>query len=268
MSAGDRRALEGCQVVVTRAHGAAGGFVEQLEALGARVRCLPVIRSAPPTDPGPATRALRELGDYRWVVLTSPQGADVFFAQLAAMNPGATAARVGLRFAVVGTATARRVEAHGCPVAAMPAEFVGEHVAAAMAESEHLWGQRVLLARAQEANPALVRELQVRGALVDDVAFYRTVPETADPTGEAARLVAEGADWITFTSGSTVRNFAARLNLLDLQRLHPRLRLASIGPETSKVLRVCGAEPSVEAHPHTLEALVRALVEAGPVAAR
>ncbi len=252
-------------MVVTRAHGAAGGFIEHLRALGAEVRCLPVIRSAPPEDPEPAARALREIEAYRWVVLTSPQGAEVFFAQLANRTAAPSAPRPAFRVAVVGSATARRVEEHGWPVAAMPADFVGEHVAAAMAEIEVLRDQRVLLARAQEANPALVRELEGRGARVEDVAFYRTLPETEDPTGEGARLVTEGAEWITFTSGSTVRNLAARMNLEELQRRHPRLRFASIGPETSKVLREAGVEPSVEAQPHTLEGLVRAVVGAAPV---
>ena len=74
------------------------------------------------------------------------------------------------------------------------------------------------------------------GAIVDDVACYRTVPETEDVNGAAAKLIEGGADWITFTSSSTVENFHARFDLPALLKKYPQIKLASIGPETSKAL--------------------------------
>jgi len=88
------------------------------------------------------------------------------------------------------------------------------------------------------------------------------VPETEDTNGAVARLMESGADWITFTSSSTVENFHARVNLNELLKNFPKMRLASIGPETGKALSAIGVKPAVEAKPHNLEGLVSAIEKA------
>ena len=67
--------------------------------------------------------------------------------------------------------------------------------------------------------------------------------------------------WLTFTSASTVEQFHARFDLPALTRKFPQLKLASIGPETSKALATLGLTPAAEAKPHTLDGLVSALVK-------
>jgi len=106
------------------------------------------------------------------------------------------------------------------------------------------------------------------GAIVDDIACYRTVPELEDPTGAAAKLLESGADWITFTSGSTVEHFHSRFNLPELLKKFPDLKLASIGPETSKTLDTLGLKPNLEARHHTMEGLVEVLLAAKSTPAR
>jgi uroporphyrinogen III methyltransferase/synthase len=100
------------------------------------------------------------------------------------------------------------------------------------------------------------------GAIVDDVAVYKTVAENADPAGAGVRLREEGADWITFTSASTVEHFHARFDLPKLLEKFPTARLASIGPETSKAIRALGLKPAIEAKEHTIEGLIAALTSA------
>jgi uroporphyrinogen-III synthase len=74
-------------------------------------------------------------------------------------------------------------------------------------------------------------------------------------------LQARGADWLTFTSGSTVEHFHARFNLPALLKKFPRTKLASIGPETSKAIEALGLKPTIEAKEHTVEGLVAALLK-------
>ena len=62
------------------------------------------------------------------------------------------------------------------------------------------------------------------------------------------------ADYLTFTSASTVRFFLAAAGSLAGPRI------ASIGPATSAALREAGVEPDLEADPHTPDGLVAALV--------
>ena len=85
----------------------------------------------------------------------------------------------------------------------VPERFVAEELVEALDKLE-LAGKPVLIARAAEARELLPDALRKRGAQVDVVALYETVAETPDPEAlERAR----DADFITFTSSSTVRNF-------------------------------------------------------------
>ena len=94
---------------------------------------------------------------------------------------------------------------------------------------------------------------------MDDIAIYKTVPETEDLTGAVAKLLKDGADWLTFMSSSSVEHFHARFDLPKLLKQFPKIKTATIGPETSKALAALGLKPTTEAKPHTLDGLVEAL---------
>src|SRR4030095_9865508 len=110
--------------------------------------------------------------------------------------------------------------------------------------------------RAEKARDVLPKELSAAGAIVDEAFAYRTVPETRDIGGAQRQLAQSGADLITFTSSSTVENFLA-----------PGLpwpngmRIASIGPITSKTVRDHGLNVDVEARRHDVDGLVQAISE-------
>jgi uroporphyrinogen III methyltransferase/synthase len=75
-------------------------------------------------------------------------------------------------------------------------------------------------------------------------------------------MMARGAEWVTFTSGSTVEQFHARFDLPEFLRRHPGVRTASLGPETTAALRVLSVTPAVEAAPHTMDGLIKAMERA------
>ena len=132
----------------------------------------------------------------------------------------------------------------------------------ALSSYQSIQNLRLLLLQAEVANAELPRLLEDKGAIVDCIACYQTVPETEDLTGAAAKLLEEGADWITFTSSSTVANFHARFDLPGLLKKFPQIKTASIGPETSKALAALGLKPTVEARAHTIDGLTQALEDA------
>src|SRR6266496_2764812 len=70
------------------------------------------------------------------------------------------------------------------------------------------------------------------------------------------QLSQDGADLITFTSSSTVENFLA----LGLP-WPKRMRIASIGPITSKTARDQGLKVDIEARRHDIDGLVEAVRE-------
>lgn len=257
----ERRRLFGQRIVVTRTRDQASQLSRQLTDNGAEVLEIPTIKIVPPTNYGPLIEAMTALGEYDWLIFTSPNGVTCFFEYFFKAFDDLRCLGL-LRLAAVGPATAAKLKELHLRVDAMPEEFVATKIAKAIGEKDNLENLRVLCLRAETANPDLVAKLEDAGAIVDDVACYQTVPETDDVNGAAASLAESGADWITFTSASTVENFHARFDLPKLLKQFPRLKTASIGPETTKALVALGLKPTVEAKPHNLEGLVSAVEHA------
>jgi len=168
----------------------------------------------------------------------------------------------GAKIAAVGPATAAKLRDTHLQVDIVPDEAIGKKIAEALAKHGSIENCKICLLRAEDANPDLLQALEEFGAITDDIAIYKTVTETeAAPASE--ELLKEGADWLTFTSGSTVQFFNARFGLPKLLKQFPKMKLASIGPETSKAIRALGLEPKIEAKEHTCEGLVAELLRAG-----
>jgi uroporphyrinogen III methyltransferase/synthase len=165
-----------------------------------------------------------------------------------------------VRIAAVGPATSAKLAELHLQVDAMPEQFVAAKVADAIAQVESIENLRFLVIRPEETPSDLARLIEERGGIVDEVASYRTVPETADVNGAAARFREEGADWITFASGSAVQHFHERFDLPGALRKEAPPRTLSIGPETSKALDSLGLKPTAEARVHTIDGLVETLV--------
>jgi uroporphyrinogen III methyltransferase / synthase len=257
----EHRSLFGRRIVVTRTREQASQLSRQLLERGAEVLEIPTIKIVPPTSQEGIMEALGGLNAYDWLVFTSPNGVsaffDFFFKKFQDLRDIG-----GVRIAAVGPATAAQLREVHLQVDLMPEEYVAAKIAESLAGYESIENLRILLLRAEVANAELPKLLEAKGAIVDDIACYRTAPETDDPTGAAATLLEQGADWITFTSSSTVENFHARFDLPTLLKRFPRMQTASIGPETSKALAALGLRPTVEAKTHTIDGLVTVLEEA------
>lgn len=248
--------LAGWRVLVTRAPHQAAGLADPLAALGAEVVVAPVIDTAEPDDWGPADAAIRRLGEYDWVVLTSTNGVDRFVARMAALGVPLETLRAR-RVAVVGEATGERLRELGIEPALVPDDYRAEGLVEAFEAAGAGPGWRVLLPRAAKARDILPDALRSWGAMVDVVPVYRTVPATPDPA-VVALLRAAAVDIVTFTSPSTVRHFIAWLEAagIDAAAVMSRVVAASIGPVTSRALAERGYAVPIEAHPSTAEGLV------------
>jgi uroporphyrinogen III methyltransferase / synthase len=245
--------------VVTRSREQAGKLAGRLTELGAEVIEIPTIKFEPPTKREPVVDALLELNSYDWLVFTSANGVTQFFEYFFRQHHDMRDIG-GARIAAVGPATANKVKELHLQVDLMPDEATAAHIAKAFAEFETIENLKICLLRAEVANPELPKELESLGAIVDDIALYKTVPETEDRGGAALQLKEAGADWILFTSPSTVEHFQARIDLPGLRKQFPELKIGSIGPETSKALAVLGLTPTIEPGEHTVEGLIDALV--------
>ena len=157
----------------------------------------------------------------------------------------------GARVAAIGPGTAAALAERGVVADVVPEKFVAEGLIDALSSVPV---ERALIARASEARDALPDALRARGAEVDVVALYETV---AEPLSQSQLEAVARADYVTFTSSSTVRFFLDAAG----DRLGSGTRLVSFGPITSGALRERGLEPHVEAGRHDIDGLVSALVE-------
>jgi uroporphyrinogen III methyltransferase/synthase len=249
----EKRPLFGKTMVVTRTRAQAGVLSRQLADLGAEVLELPTIRIEPPIDLRGFAELVQDSHSYDWIVFTSPNGVTAFFEMFFKLYDDAR--EIGpARIAALGPATAQRVRDYHLKVDLQPEEFVAEAVVREFQKRGGVENLRILLARAEKARDVLPEQLIKLGAIVDQGVAYRTVPETRDITGARRRLLEEGADLITFTSSSTVENFMA------LGLPWPKeMRIASIGPITSKTAREHGLHVDVEARRHDIDGLVEAI---------
>ncbi len=257
----EHRPLFGQRVVVTRARAQAAELSARLAELGADVLEIPCIKRAVPSQPQHLLDAMLELNSYDWLVFTSANGVAAFFEYFFRAFQDLRDIG-GVHIAAVGPGTAAKLRELHLQVDLMPEEAVGVKIAKAFEKFETIENLKICLLRAEVANPDLPSALEALGAIVDDIPVYRTVSETEDLSDTGAKLLAGGADWITFTSGSTVEHFHARFNLPTLLRQFPQTKLASIGPETTKAIEALGLNPTVEAKHHTMEGLVAAVLKA------
>ena len=249
----ERRPLFGRSVVVTRARAQASGLAARLDALGARVIEAPAIRIVPRPVEGELAAMCDRIGDYALVCVTSPNGAALLFDALAARGRDARSL-AGATVAAIGPGTAAELERRGVRADVVPERSVAEALVEALADVE-VAGRRVLVARAAEARDVLPSALADRGAEVDVMPLYDTVAEELDADTLNA---ATDADYVTFTSSSTVRNFLGAIG--SAGRFPDRARVVSIGPVTSATARELGLTVHVEAERHDVDGLVDALV--------
>jgi uroporphyrinogen III methyltransferase/synthase len=261
----EHRPLFGQRIVVTRARAQAAELSHQFTELGADVLELPCIKRTDPAQPQHLLDALLELNSYDWLVFTSANGVTAFFDYFFRAFKDLRDIG-GVRIAAVGPGTATKLRDLHLQVDLMPEEAIGVKIAKEFEKFETIENLKICLLRAEVANPDLPQALEALGAIVDDIPVYRTVAETDDLTDAGTRLLATGADWLTFTSGSTVEHFHARFGLPALLKTFPATKLASLGPETTKALESLGLQPTVEAKPHTMPGLVAAVLKARPPA--
>jgi uroporphyrinogen III methyltransferase / synthase len=249
------RPLSGKRIVVTRTRKQASALSNQLRALGAQVIEFPTIRIEPPTDLRAFAELVQDAHMYDWIVFTSANGVDAFFEIFFKLYDDAREIG-GARIAAIGPATAQRVKGFHLYVDLQPEEFVAEALVKEFQKQGSVENLRILLVRAEKTRDVLPRQLSALGAILDEAFAYRTVPETRDTTGARRRLEKDGADLITFTSSSTVENFLA------LGLPWPKgMRVASIGPITSKTARDHGLTIDIEAQRHDIEGLVQAICD-------
>jgi uroporphyrinogen III methyltransferase / synthase len=232
--------LSGKTVLITRAASQSAELRSRLEDLGARVIECPTIQIVPPKTWRPVDDAIRRLNTYQWLLFTSANAVEQFMDRMGDRRPT-------IPIAVVGAATAAKLQEWGLKASVVPQEFRAEGLVAAF--PDNLVGTRILFPRAEVARELLPEELRRRGATVDIVTVYRTVKAFSGSIGEI--LESERVDCIVFTSPSTIPD--------DLHSLPTGTALAVIGPVTREAAQLLGLKPDIVPVESTVQGLVKAI---------
>jgi len=252
----ERLPLFGKRIVVTRAREQASLLREALAELGAQVIEIPTIEIRDPASWEPLDRAIQRLEEFHYLLVTSVNGARAFLGRLRACGRDVRDLK-GIQIGAIGPITAAEFEKRGIRVDFVPREYHAEGLLEALAEHD-LHGKACLIPRAKLARDVVPAALRQRGARVEVVEAYQTVAP-AYTAEELEHFLTPSPDAITFTSSSTVLNFARLVGEEGMQRLRAFTAIASIGPVTSQTLRKLGLDVSIEAEESTVPGLVRAI---------
>jgi hydroxymethylbilane synthase len=257
------RPLLGRRVIVTRAAKQSGEMTRALEALGAEVISCPTIEIKEPSSWEQLDRALIHLSWYDWLAFTSLNGVEYFLGRMDALGHG----RVELeshRICAVGSKTAERLESENVVVDLTPERFTAEDLAREFIKRfgfhQRLYGSRMLLPASRTTRDVIRPAMEMIGVYVEVVEAYQTVTPAAKGENVARLLRDAEADYIVFTSPSTVANLAA---ILETDHLAPHLantRVSCIGPVTAEAARSHGLTVHIQPEEHTGKAVVTAIV--------
>lgn len=218
--------LHGCKVMVTRPAELVSTMSERLRKLGAEVLDVPAIATVPIEDNKALADAFGRLGEYDWLVFTSPSGVRIFFEEMSAANVDVRALATA-RFAALGAGTAAELRTCGIIADFVPSVANGEALGCELAQ-EAAPASNVLIPRARIGNKQLVDALVAADHKVFDVPTYDTV-QLDGGLVDVEREFEQGKIFcVAFTSSSGVRAFAQAHPTLDLSLV----RAACIGEQT------------------------------------
>ncbi|MBA2340990.1 MAG: uroporphyrinogen-III synthase [Pyrinomonadaceae bacterium] len=252
-------------ILVTRARAQAEEFAHQLEEYGARVIQCPMIEIVEPDSYEALDEAIGNLYGYDWLILTSTNGVAHFLKRLN-FNGLDASALDDLRVCAIGERTTEALREASVHVDIVPEDFKAEGVFHALETylggRDKLQGQVFLLPRAAMARDYLPHALETAGARVDIVAAYRTIrPQNLDRARIEAMLAGGGVDCITFTSSSTVINFAQLFDTNDLSGLLAGVNVACIGDITEGTAARYNLQTDIQPAEFTTLALAQAIAD-------
>jgi uroporphyrinogen III methyltransferase / synthase len=255
--------LTGKIILVTRSVGQSNQFSDRLIALGATVIEMPTLEIVPPSSWEALDDAIAHLSYFDWLILTSTNAIDYFFERLTAQGKDSRDL-AGVKIAVVGEKTAQSLKQRSLQPDFIPPNFVADSLIENFPDK--LDGKKVLFPRVESGGrEILVKELNLKGAKVTEVAAYQSsCPSSIPPAAELA-LQNRKVDAITFASSKTVQFFCQLTNNIfsnnfDASQFLEGVCIASIGPQTSKTCHTLFGRVDVEAQEYTLDGLTQALI--------
>ncbi|HWP98489.1 MAG TPA: uroporphyrinogen-III C-methyltransferase [Syntrophomonadaceae bacterium] len=255
----EKKPLWGQRIVVTRARAQASVLAEKIADLGGAVIEFPSIEIKKEKNLNTLHNALRNIDHYNWIVFTSANAVDIFFAEIIKIGMDIRDLK-GCEICAIGPATRKELEKRGLQVRFVPEEYRAEGILQGL-QSQVLPGQWVLLPRARGARNILPDSLRQWGLHVNEVFLYEAVASGRVSQETLDRVLHGDMDYLTFTSSSTVSNFVKIVGRENIENINQRVRVACIGPVTADTAQSLGFNVPVLASRYTIEGLLEAILE-------
>ena len=237
--------LSGVRIALTGTPSLTDRLSAQLRDLGAAVSTIQPM-SVSPLPPSPDLHRLCS-ADPKWVVLTSPNGAEAFFQHLSALSIDLRKL-FACRFAVIGPVTGKALSRRGIFPDLCPAD----HNSKALAEiltAAAAPGEEIFLLRSLKGTPILAEFPRRAGFRVREIPLYDTVSPLPAATDVPP-------DYLVFASGAGVDAYFSAQG-----RLHARTVPVCIGPVTAaRLADYTQKEPLIPTET-SAEGLVRAILD-------
>ncbi|MFC1855080.1 uroporphyrinogen-III synthase [Thermodesulfobacteriota bacterium] len=256
--------LTNVRAVVTRAKDQAEAFSSLLEGAGIKVIHFPTIEFSEPDDLSAINGAIDDLkknkNAFAWIIFTSANGVKFFMKRLTALGAD-NSLLDSVRVAVVGPKTKEALEKLGVRVDLVPKDFRAEGLLESLFE-EGVKGKRILIPRALYGRAVLIDTLENNGADVTLAPVYETVTPKGMNKDDILSKLDEGLELVlTFTSGSTVRNFLALFDESEREKIKESIKIAVISPVTKGVLDKAGYSVDIMPEVYTANNLANAILE-------
>lgn len=241
-------------ILITRAQNQQGETKTLLEQKGARVLELPALVITPPDSWGPLDDALSDLEHFHWIIFSSINGVNSVEQRLNVLGSSLSAMPKTLKIASVGRKTGQALEKHGLKIDFVPPENVADSLISHFPVSG--WGLRILIPRVQSGGRTILAEaFGEAGVRVVEVAAYESSCPNDLPAETKSALIKEKVEIIAFTSSKTVRHSADLLKgIFGTQWFEKtkKIKLVSIGPQTTLTCKSIFKRVDAEANPHDL----------------
>ena len=245
--------LFGKNIVVTRDAAGNDLFAERIIARGGNPVQFETFQIMPLTDSDDFLRALAEFTDCDWIIFTSGNGVTAFFEALEKLGKDARVF-ASAKIAAIGSGTAEKLSLYGIKADFVPSVFTSAEFGKQLLNFTNLRDKKLLLLRSKIASGELVEFLEKGGATVNDVAIYTAVTKKGESAWLFEKIGRGEIDWLTFASPSSVKGFFKQIDAEVIR--NGNVRVASIGPVTSRELESHGIHVDVTADEHTLDGLL------------
>jgi uroporphyrinogen-III synthase len=250
------RPLQGLGVLITRPEQQSKGLAKLVEAAGGRAIIFPAIEIKATSNQHKALTALKQASSCDWLFFVSANAVH-YTAKL--LN-GDLHRLSQTKIATIGEATRKALLKYNLKVNITPAHSSNSEALLSHPELQNMANKKCMIVRGEGGREKLKQSLEGRGAKI----IYAEVYRRDCPTNDTNHLISSWKngeiDYVTATSGETLKNLVALLGKCN-QKLLTETPLLTISSRIEKIARDAGITRVIVSKQPYNETLIDTLIE-------